>query len=161
MKKLKNILKDKTGSTLVLAMGWLLLILIAISPLYVFAECNAQVTNVKETSQNALDVYTIKMGKEIMKSIKNGNDFTHLLDKPMFIKELKEELGFKQGEFKGVNTKGNTVLQIQNIKAEFIMDKSLKTKVTYEVIYQFYFMGKPLFTSDFNIVQESRYNLKF
>lgn len=160
MKKIKDILKDKSGSVLVLCMGWLLVILIALSPLYVFAECNAQVSNVKETSQNSLDVYTVKMGKEIMKSIKNGNDFTHILDKSAFITELKNELGFRKGEFVGVDAKGNMVLEVKNIKAEFIMEKSLKTKITYEVIYQFYFMGKPLFRTPFNIVQESRYNLR-
>lgn len=158
--KLKELLKDQSGKVLVFSMGYLLFILLLSCPIYVFAQCSAQIAFVKDTSQNALDVYTVKTGKDIMSSIKNGYDYTDLLNEQRFVSELKSELDFSQNNFVGVDNKGKEILRLSNIKASFIFDKSLKTEVKYTVTYQFYFLSKPVFTKDFNVVQESQYNLK-
>lgn len=159
IQRLKKILVDKSGSALLLSMGVLLGLLLLCSPIYVFAQCNTQMSFIKETSQNAIDVYTVKTGKDIMASVKNGNDFTKIIDKARFVNDFKEELSFKKGSFTGF-AGSDQLLEVSNIKVDFLIDKALKTKVSYTVVYKFYFMSKPLFEKDFYINQEGRYNLK-
>ena len=156
-----RILKDKKGTISILSMLLVLCGLIAIVPIYAFAECNARISMVKEIPQNAIDVYTIKTGKDVMNSVKNGNDYTDFLNKQRFVTDMKNQLDFTNGSFDGYDSKGNIQLAVNDINVEFITDNSLKTKVTYTITYTFYFMSKPLITSDFDIVQHSRYNPRF
>lgn len=160
MEKVISLLKNNDGSTITLCMGWLLAVLLLCSPIYVYAQCDLQVNHLRETSQRVLDTYTVKMGKEVMKSVKNGNDYTNLLNKAEFIRLLKAELDFKGGAFIGTDHKGQQQLLVDNIKANFIVDKSLKTTISYDINYTFYFMSKPIFSDVFKITQEARYNLK-
>lgn len=160
MKKIFMRIKDNSGSAIVLTMGFLLAALLLCTPVYVFAQVNTQISKVTEISQNSLDVYTIKMGKAVMKSVKNGNDYTELLDQSMFVRDLTKQLDFRTG-LTATDSKGNLILDISNVKAKFILDKSLKTTVKYDIKYQYYFLSRPLFTDTFTVTQESRYNLKF
>lgn len=75
------------------------------------------------------------MGKAVMKSVKNGNDYTELLDQSMFVRDLTKQLDFRTG-LTATDSKGNLILDISNVKAKFILDKSLKTTVKIQLILE-------------------------
>lgn len=159
MKKTKEILTDKKGAGLQLILGFVLIFLLLSIPIYCFAESMMRIVHIKETSQNSIDVYTIKTGKDIMKSVKSGHDYTKDLNTERFLSDLQSQLELKN-RYKGHDYKNDFIYQIKDLDVKFIFDKQLKTEVTYTIVYQYYFMSQPLIQNEINVKQESRYNLK-
>ncbi len=152
-------LSDNQGSGIMAALLMVLIVSLLSFPIFVFGQAAAQISHVKSISQNTLDAYTIKTGKEAVGSIKSGHDYVGLMNDKVFTNDFDNQLGTAT-RFKAYNSSGQRVFAIKDMDVRFIADKTLKSHVTYTLEYQFYFMSQPLFSKDIEIKLESRYNLK-
>ncbi len=161
LQRIKEILRNKRGEAVLLTMGLVLLFALIASIVFFFSITSIRITNIRKISQNSIDVYTIKTGKEIMKSIKSGHDYTALLNEERFLSELQAQLRTRTRYNGHDSQNGNLVYEIKDLKVDFIQDKTLKTTTSYTIVYHCYFMSKHVYVQDFHVKQESSYNLKY
>lgn len=157
--RLQCFFKSRAGSAITLGMGLVLAACALMLVILTFSSVNAIIAHIRETGQAAIDSYTIETGRDIVQSIKSGNDYTNSLKVDKFLTRYEKELGVTS-LYTGHNSDGRLIYRIRDMKTEFIYEDTLKTKVSFVLEYQFYFLSSPLFTKDFHIRLESRYNVK-
>lgn len=158
--RIKKILSNKKGvASIPLTMGLILFCSLIIFLFAFYGFASTRINKIKATSQKVLDVYTSTTGKEIMESIKSGHDYTKNIDEEKFLKEFQKQLETRV-RFQGYNQDNDFIFEIKDIKVNFIYDKRLKTDISYTLVYHCYFMSDLVYSQEFNIKQEGRYNLK-
>jgi len=158
IKKIKKLLLDNKGSSIITAMCVILIVALLSYPIFEFYQTSIVVRHIRNKGQITIDTYTIKKGKEIVHSIKNGNDYTTKLNEKLLLNDYIHTLKIDEN-FKGYD-KDKVSFSISNIKTSFVIDKVLKTQLSYTLHVPFYFVGIPLFTRDIPVKLHSRYNLK-
>lgn len=157
----KKILKNDNGSTLILTMGAIVMLLVIAYVISVYLIAYAHIRDVRDNTQLALDRYTIQTGKVIMVSIKNGNDYTEVLDADKFWTNFQEENKLDSG-YTASGANGEEIFKIVDRDLKFLESENrLKTVANYTVRYNYYFFGIKIFDADVHLKAESLYNLKF
>lgn len=155
------LMKCKKGNaTVIMAMSIVLFLSIFAVVVATFAFAGSRITHVRNTSQNTIDVYTIKTGRKIMSSIKNGHDFSKLIDEQKFLNDLIKQLNVRNA-YKGYDENGDLIYEVKDIELSFIYDASLKTELSYTLVYNYYFAGECISSYEHLITQHSLYNLKY
>lgn len=153
-------LSDKRGSANILWIGVISVSIMVFMLVFTFSTATSEISHVKNYIQNAIDIYTINTGKEIMQSIKSGHDYTPSINSNTVKKSIGKELNLSN-TLKAYNADGTFLYEIRDVKVEYIIDNTLKIKVSYTLVYQYYFNARPYRQSEIPMEQESLYNLKY
>lgn len=157
--KIRAFIKDKKGNSFTLGLTLCIAIVFVAYCLFSYYGAVANIQRVQDSSQLALDAYTVQTGREIVSQIKSGNYYTKQLNSARFIKNLYTTLGI-DSDLNGWYNNGNLRYSISNTSTEFVLDETLRTKVTFTMTLPFYFFNQQIFTRDIHIKILSHYNMK-
>lgn len=157
IKRTKQLLKCNKGDGIVEMLFIVLTMFMALAILFEGYKAITLIKNIKDNGQQTLDAYTIQIGKEIVSQVKSGNDYTAALNTNLFLRDYYKALDINSNLEKFVD--GRLHYKLEDIKASFIFDKSLKTNIRYILKVPLYFIGKISFTINVPINLESRYIL--
>ncbi len=156
---IKQQLKSKRGDALVISVIVAMVIMMLFFCLYQLGRNISTISYVRDTSERVFDIYTTSTGKEIMSSIKSGNDYVVNINQTSYIKQLEKSLGLTNNNLIGY-TDGVKRFKITNLDTSYIINNALKTKVMYVLNVPYYFFGIEVTTLSKKVVIECRYNLK-
>lgn len=158
-KRATKILHSKRGAALVTGLMVAGFLMVLSFCALIFQQQITVIAHVRDSSKQAFDIYTSSAGKQVMASIKNGNDYIVDINETAYKKLLKESLHLTNDEFIGY-TDDVKRFTISEIKTSYILDNTLKTKLEYNLDIPFIFFGREVLTIHKEIVVEARYNLK-
>lgn len=90
----------------------------------------------------------------------NLNDFSELIDEQKFLNDLIKQLNVRNA-YKGYDENGDLIYEVKDIELSFIYDVSLKTELSYTLVYNYYFAGECISSYEHLVTQHSLYNLKY
>lgn len=158
MGRFKKAFWNNRGDALIFGVLMTLVVLILFYCVLSFIQLKATTAYIRNTAEQVLDTYTSTQGKDAVESIKNGTDFTVVLDKDLYIQRYQTALGIGSN-FTGYSDSGRVRFQITNIALDYAVTNTINSKVTFHLVEPVYFFGfqVPL-TGDVTVT--SKYNIK-
>ena len=161
-KLFKKAIQDKYGgasfqtATLVLVIAMLFAVVLS------YASFMTIISTAKDNTKRCLDSFVMHNSTLIYKSIKEGQNFTDIIDETLFIQGFEGELSvdLQNGLLYSVNDKGNVIFRMTNPHIGFKVDNTLNLITTYNLMIPVEFAGRKLFDLIVPIEVEARYTLK-
>lgn len=158
MGRLKKAFWNNRGDALIFGVLMTLVVLILFYCVLSFVQLKSTTAYVQNTAEQVLDTYTSTQGRNAVESIKNGTDYTVVLDKDLYTQRLQARLGVGSS-LTGYSASGRVRFQITNIKLDYAVTNTINSKVTFHLAEPVYFFGFQVPLSS-DVTVTSKYNIK-
>jgi len=137
-------LKNKHGEGYVFPCVMIVVICMILSVLIFFAGVVNMVRITKENTKLVLDSYVMKNSIEIYNSIKQGNDYTEVLDQNVYIDDLCDFCTLAKGSYYlyAYDENGKLKYRMTKPAITFRQENTLKIQLSYTVYVPVWFDGK-------------------
>lgn len=142
MNRLKKLLQNNRGDALIFGVAVTLTVLILFYCILAFVQLKITTANIQTTAEQVLDTYTSTQGRIAVDSIKNGTDYTVLMDKDLYDERLQEALGVGN-DFIGYN--GDKIrFHLSELKLSYTVDHRINSRVSFHLPSRSIFLVRKL-----------------
>lgn len=158
-----KIVKNIRGDGYVFPCVIILVICMILSVFIFFASTASWIRITKENTETVMDSYIIKNSITIFNSIKQGNDYTEVLDAAVYIDDLCKycTLVSKGNYLYAYDSKGKVQYQISKPYFTFQKENTLKIQVHYTLYVPIWFNGKAVGSAVIPVTINSALSEKF
>jgi hypothetical protein len=153
---------NKKGMSHVQTAVIVLILAMILSVVLSYASMMAVLKTTRENTELALDSFVTQNSVYIYDSLKNGNDFTDILNKEIFLKQIISvyRLDISGNMIYSTDEDENLIYRMTVPNVDFEYENTLNLRVDYTVTIPVTFAGRHI--TDLTIQQKvtSRYNLK-
>lgn len=159
----RGILKNRRGEGYIKVCVIIIILCMLLSVFISFVSAVSIIRQVERNARVVLDSYVTQSSIEIYNSIKNGSDYTELLNNAGYISEFSSfnSLDFYRNMLYSYDEDGNEQYRLTLPTLSFIRDKQLKIAVNYDITIPLYFAGIRVTEATVPITVVSRLNEKF
>lgn len=158
MKRIRKLLSNNRGDALIFGVFVMLTVLMIFYCVLAFVQLKVTTANIQTTAEQVLDTYTSTQGRNAVESIKNGTDYTVVLDQDLYVERFQDSLGIGNS-FIGYN--GNKIrFQLADIHLNYTVDRQINSSVTFHLSEPLYFFGAEVTSLSSNVTVYSKYNIK-
>ncbi len=158
LKKTRTLLHSNRGDALIFGIVMMLVVLMVYYCVLTFTKLKITTAHIQNTAEQVLDTYTTTQGRNAVESIKNGTDYTVVLDKDLYTQRLKDALDINN-DFTGYdqNRKG---FQISDVTLNYSVSNTIDSNVAFKLNEPIYFFGIEVTAINATVTVASKYNIK-
>ena len=141
-----KILKNKQGDGYVFPCVMIVTLCMLLSVFIFFASTASWIRITKENSETVMDSYIMKNSIEIYNSIKQGNDYTEVLDTDVYIDDLCKFCTLVKGSsyLYHYDSDGRLQYRMSRPVITFRQENTLKIQISYTLYVTVYFNNRPV-----------------
>ena len=160
---LMKILQSKRADGYVFPCVMILVLCMLLSVFIFFASTASWIRVTKENSETVMDSYIMENSIEIYNSIKQGNDYTEILDREKYVDKLCSfcTLVKSSSYLYHYDSDGRLQYRMSKPRVTFIEENTLKIQISYTLYVPVYFNGRPLRNAVIPVVIKSAFSEKF
>lgn len=157
--KTKDLLRENKGNAYLNVAVFIVVIMMLFVVFMVYITTLSTLNNLNAVSEQTLSKTTTLTSIDIMDSVKNGNDYTSLINDYSFIDSITYELGLNSNN-EYLDENGAVAYSVSDFDFSFVVDEKLNTKVKFTVSIPMNFMGVTITYINVPMTIVSRYTLK-
>lgn len=158
LKKIRTLLHNNRGDALIFGIVIMLVVLMIFYCVLTFTKIKITTAHIQNTAEQVLDTYTTTQGRNAVESIKNGTDYTVVLDKDLYAQRFQNALDISN-DFTGYE-KDRIKFQISDILLNYTVDKAINSNITFRLKEPIYLFGVEVTALNDTVTVASKYNVK-
>lgn len=124
--------QDNSGSAHINTLLFVVVTLIFFVLFMTYASCLVQLKNIQQVAEQTLNKSTTLTAIQIADSVKNGNDYTTIINEYRFTDSISYELGLNENN-QYLDKNSDLLYEISDFEFSFVVNERLNTKVLFVV----------------------------